>query len=111
MKRGRDQFNVLQADVAFASLDTADVAAVEAHSVCEIFLAPPAIFSKQAHTIAEESFDVAVGHGDGIVLLDDNASTDLKSRTETAVVAKQNGVSRCQSLCEPSTPNATNDRR
>ena len=88
MKRGRDQFNVLQADVAFASLDTADVAAVEAHSECEIFLAPPAIFSKLAHTIAEESFDVAVGHGDGIVVLDDNASTDLKSRTGTAVLVK-----------------------
>ena len=88
MKRGRDQFNVLQADVAFAALDTADVAAVEAHSVCKIFLAPPAIFAKLAHAIAKKSFDVAVGHGDDIVLLDDNASTDLKSRTETAVLAK-----------------------
>lgn len=88
MKRGRDQLNVLQTDVAFASLDTADVAAVETHSKCEIFLAPPAIFSKLAHTIAEESFDVAVEHGDGIVVLDDNASTDLKSRTGTAMLAK-----------------------
>ena len=79
LKRGRDQFNVLQADVAFAALDTADVAAVEAHPECEIFLAPPAIFSKLAHTIAEEGFDVVVRHGDGIVVLDDKASTDLAS--------------------------------
>lgn len=80
MKCGGNQLNVFQTDISLTAFNAADVAPVEPDSVREIFLAPTAFFAELANAIAEESFDATVGHSGGIVFLDDNASTDLKSR-------------------------------
>ena len=85
MKSGSNQFNVLKADVSFAPFDTTDVTAVEIHAERKIFLAPATILAELTDAVSEECLDIAVGHSGGIVLLDDNASTDLKSRTLSQV--------------------------
>ena len=89
MKSGSDQLNVLKADVSFASFDTTDVTAVEIHAECKILLAPATILAELTYAISEECLDIAVGHSGGIVLLDDNASTDLKSRTQSQVLGME----------------------
>ena len=58
----RDKTDIFQANVAFAPLDAADVAPIEADPMRKLFLAPALGFPKLSYSFAEESFNVGFCH-------------------------------------------------
>ena len=54
--------DVFKADISFAAFNSADIAAIQAHSEREVFLTPPTGLPEFADTTAEEGFDIVDSH-------------------------------------------------
>ena len=60
--------DVFQADISFAAFNSADIAAIQAHSEREVFLTPPTGLPEFADTTAEDASRISVaGEDNGVI--------------------------------------------